>query len=93
MVQLLGHVPVHGIDVDYIVLHAHLFPSCTECDANHEWGLCHCRNPESDIVCHCLWSLGYEPLIYCCVLLVQMGLQLLTGFQLANLDITYPGAL
>ena len=63
MVQLLGHVPIYGINVDYLVLHAHLLPSCTERDTNYEWGLYHSRHSKSDIVCDCLWGLGYELLI------------------------------
>ena len=81
MVQLPGHVPIHGIDVDYHVLHAHLFPSCTKCDTKYEWGLYPSRNPKSDIVCDCFWSLGYDPPIQCCVLLVKMIMQLLTGLS------------
>lgn len=61
MVQLLGHVPVHGIDVNGVVLHAHLFPSYTTCDTKYEWGLYPSRNPKSDCFCGCLWSLGYDP--------------------------------
>ena len=61
MVQLLGHLPVHGVDGGYLVLHAHLFPDCTERDAYYERGLPLSRNSESGVVCGCVRSLGYEP--------------------------------
>lgn len=50
MVQLLGHVFVHGIDDNYLVLYAHLFPNRTQRDTNNEWGVYPSRNSESDII-------------------------------------------
>ena len=77
MVQLLGHLPVHGIDDYYIILHAHISSSYTKRDANNERGIHPSCNFMSDCVCNCLWGLGYEPRSYADVPIVQRSLQVL----------------